>query len=151
MARTDERENLMKMIYQMGVQGDFSQEEYEKFTELQADSDITEYYVNGYRAVAQNLEDIDDAINRYSVGWKSDRLPKVDLAILRVALAEICYMNIPVSVSINEAVELAKKYSTEKSSRFVNGLLGTAAKEMKNAAKKAAAEDAAQETDGGQL
>ncbi len=151
MARTDERENLMKMIYQMGVQGDFSQEEYEKFTELQADSDITEYFVNGYRAVAQNLEDIDNAINRYSVGWKSDRLPKVDLAILRVALAEICYMKIPVSVSINEAVELAKKYSTEKSSRFVNGLLGTAAKEMKNAAKKAAAEDTAQETDGGQL
>ena len=55
MARTGERENLMKMIYQMGVQEDFSAEEYEKFTALQADSQITEYFVNGYRAAASNL------------------------------------------------------------------------------------------------
>ena len=114
MARTGERENLMKMIYQMGVQEDFSAEEYEKFTALQADSQITEYFVNGYRAAASNLKEIDELIDRYSVRWKTSRLPKVDLAILRLALAEICYLtDIPVSVTINEAVELAKKYSTE--------------------------------------
>ncbi len=105
----------MKMIYQMGVQEDFSAEEYEKFTALQADSQITEYFVNGYRAAASNLKEIDELIDRYSVRWKTSRLPKVDLAILRLALAEICYLtDIPVSVTINEAVELAKKYSTEK-------------------------------------
>ena len=121
MARTGERENLMKMIYQMGVQEDFSAEEYEKFTALQADSQITEYFVNGYRAAASNLKEIDELIDRYSVRWKTSRLPKVDLAILRLALAEICYLtDIPVSVTINEAVELAKKYSTEKSSKFIN-------------------------------
>ena len=125
MARTGERENLMKMIYQMGVQEDFSAEEYEKFTALQADSQITEYFVNGYRAAASNLKEIDELIDRYSVRWKTARLPKVDLAILRLALAEICYLtDIPVSVTINEAVELAKKYSTEKSSKFINGVLG---------------------------
>ena len=130
MARTGERENLMKMIYQMGVQEDFSAEEYEKFTALQADSQITEYFVNGYRAAASNLKEIDELIDRYSVRWKTSRLPKVDLAILRLALAEICYLtDIPVSVTINEAVELAKKYSTEKSSKFINGLLGSAARD----------------------
>ena len=130
MARTGERENLMKMIYQMGVQEDFSAEEYEKFTALQADSQITEYFVNGYRAAASNLKEIDELIDRYSVRWKTYRLPKVDLAILRLALAEICYLtDIPVSVTINEAVELAKKYSTEKSSKFINGVLGSAARD----------------------
>ena len=130
MARTGERENLMKMIYQMGVQEDFSAEEYEKFTALQADSQITEYFVNGYRSAASNLKEIDELIDRYSVRWKTSRLPKVDLAILRLALAEICYLtDIPVSVTINEAVELAKKYSTEKSSKFINGVLGSAARD----------------------
>ena len=130
MARTGERENLMKMIYQMGVQEDFSAEEYEKFTALQADSQITEYFVNGYRAAASNLKEIDELIDRYSVRWKTSRLPKVDLAILRLALAEICYLtDIPVSVTINEAVELAKKYSTEQSSKFINGVLGSAARD----------------------
>ena len=130
MARTGERENLMKMIYQMGVQEDFSAEEYEKFTALQADSQITEYFVNGYRAAASNLKEIDELIDRYSVRWKTSRLPKVDLAILRLALAEICYLtDIPVSVTINEAVELAKKYSTERSSKFINGVLGSAARD----------------------
>ena len=130
MARTGERENLMKMIYQMGVQEDFSAEEYEKFTALQADSQITEYFVNGYRAAASNLKEIDELIDRYSVRWKTSRLPKVDLAILRLALAEICYLtDIPVSVTINEAVELGKKYSTEKSSKFINGVLGRAARD----------------------
>ena len=130
MARTGERENLMKLIYQMGVQEDFSAEEYEKFTALQADSQITEYFVNGYRAAASNLKEIDELIDRYSVRWKTSRLPKVDLAILRLALAEICYLtDIPVSVTINEAVELAKKYSTEKSSKFINGVLGSAARD----------------------
>ena len=97
---------------------------------MQADSQITEYFVNGYRAAASNLKEIDELIDRYSVRWKTSRLPKVDLAILRLALAEICYLtDIPVSVTINEAVELAKKYSTEKSSKFINGVLGSAARD----------------------
>mgnify|MGYP002573122159 CR=1 FL=1 len=131
MARTDERENLMKMIYQMSIQDDFSAAEYEKFTELQADSDITEYFINGYQAVSKYLDEIDERINTYSVKWKTSRLPKVDLAILRLSMAELYYLDdIPVSVSINEAVELAKKYSTEKSSGFINGVLGSAAREL---------------------
>ena len=130
MARTGERENLMKMIYQMGVQEDFSAEEYEKFTALQADSQITEYFVNGYRAAASNLKEIDELIDRYSVRWKTSRLPKVDLAILRLALTEICYLtDIPVSVTINEAVELAKRFGGEEDPSFVNGVLGAVSRQ----------------------
>ena len=130
MARTQERENLMKMIYQMEMQGDFSPEEYERFSELQTDG-ITDYFANGYRAVSAHLEEIDGKIETYSVNWKVPRLPRVDLAILRLALAEMFYLDeIPVSVSINEAVELAKKYGTEKSPRFINGVLGGAARSL---------------------
>ena len=130
MARTQERENLMKMIYQMEMQGDFSPEEYERFAELQTDG-ITDYFANGYRAVSAHLEEIDGKIETYSVNWKVSRLPRVDLAILRLALAALFYLDeIPVSVSINEAVELAKKYGTEKSPRFINGVLGGAARSL---------------------
>ena len=131
MARTEERENLMKMIYQMGIQNDFSPEEYERFAEIQTKG-VTAYFAAGYLAVSSHLKEIDAAIDRYSVNWKISRLPGVDLAILRLALAEMYYLDdIPVSVSINEAVELAKKYSTEKSARFVNGVLGSAARSLK--------------------
>ncbi len=127
MARANERENLMRMIFQMEIQGDFSMTEYERFVELQADSNVTSYFMKGYRQVVSHLNDIDKMIDTYSVNWKASRLPKADLAILRLALAEIFYMEeIPISVSINEAVELAKKYGTEKSAKFINGVLGSA-------------------------
>ena len=66
------------------------------------------------------------------VRWKIDRISKVDLSILRLAIFEILHMNeIPASVSINEAVELAKKYSSKESASFINGLLGKVLKPEK--------------------
>ena len=65
----------------------------------------------------------------YSKGWKTNRLPKVNLAILRLAIYEIKYVDdVPASVAINEAVELAKKYSGEGDYSFINGILGSVAK-----------------------
>ena len=134
MARSEERENLMKMVYQMALQNDYSTEAYEKFTELQVEINITDYFSRVYESIRDNLEEIDTLINACSVKWKTSRMPAVDLAILRLAAAEMKYANdIPVSVSINEAVNLAKKYSTENSSRFINGVLGKASKEIENA------------------
>ena len=67
----------------------------------------------------------DEIITGYARGWRLERLPKVTLAILRNALAEILYFeDIPDSVSVNEAVELAKKYATAEDASFINGLLG---------------------------
>lgn len=73
-----------------------------------------------------NLKSIDEEITKLSVGWDTQRQPAVDRNILRMAIFEIRYLDhIPASVSINEAVDLAKKFSTEESGRFVNGVLGT--------------------------
>ena len=125
-ARVAERENLMQMIYQMGITGDFSQEAYDGYinTEISLSKE-SKYSKELFAALSQHLVDIDKEIGEHSIKWKTDRMPAVDLAILRLALAEIHYMeNIPVSVSINEAVNMAKKFSTEKSASFINGVLG---------------------------
>ena len=73
----------------------------------------------------ENISEIDSIINENAVGWKVVRLPKVSLAILRLALCEILYVpSIPNGVSINEAVELAKKFATQEDASFINGILG---------------------------
>ena len=73
--------------------------------------------------------EIDEHISANAKGWKLNRISKVSLAIMRLALAEILYFDdIPSGVSINEAVELAKKYATDEDASFVNGLLGTVAR-----------------------
>jgi N utilization substance protein B len=70
-------------------------------------------------------EDSDAIISRYSQGWSVERMPNADRNILRIALYEIFHVeDIPVNVSVNEAVELAKEYSTVDSARFINGVLG---------------------------
>lgn len=80
----------------------------------------------------ENVENIDSVIGKYSVGWKLSRISKVALAVLRLAVCEILYFDdIPAGVSINEAVELCKKYAVKEDAAYVNGLLGTAAKELK--------------------
>ena len=72
----------------------------------------------------QHLPELDAGIERHCKTWKLDRLSKVDLSILRLAVAEMYYMKkIPYKVAVNEAVELAKKYSEEKAPQFINGIL----------------------------
>ena len=77
----------------------------------------------------EKQEEIDEHISANARGWKLNRISKVPLAIIRLALAEILYFeDIPNSVSINEAVELAKKYANPEDASFINGLLGTVAR-----------------------
>ena len=77
------------------------------------------------RGVTENAEELDEIIGRYTRDWRLERLATVDRAILRLGLYEILHRDdIPIRVSINEAVELAKVYGTNDSSRFINGLLG---------------------------
>ena len=81
-------------------------------------------------AVANMIPEIDSVLDEISVGWKTRRMTKVDLTILRLAYYEIKYDdNVPVSSAINEAVELAKNYGTESSGSFVNGILAKVAKD----------------------
>ncbi|MBE6782766.1 MAG: transcription antitermination factor NusB [Ruminococcaceae bacterium] len=77
-----------------------------------------------------NLEDIDIYIEKYSRGWSIRRIPRVSLAILRIAICEILFLDeVPVGVSINEAVELAKKYAGENDGSFINGILGSVSRD----------------------
>ena len=77
---------------------------------------------------------IDAIINKYAKGWKTERMNKADLSILRLAIFEMLYdEKVPVKVAINEAVELSKKYSSENGPAFINGILGKVAREEANA------------------
>ena len=84
-----------------------------------------DYAVEITKGTLEHLEEIDKLIEFHTTGWKKDRIAKVDLAILRLAIYEIVFNNeVPDSVAANEAIELAKKYSTQESGSFVNGILG---------------------------
>ena len=84
-----------------------------------------EYAMEAVKGTIEHLEEIDRLIEFHTTGWKKDRIAKVDLAILRLAIYEIVFNNeIPDGVAANEAIELAKKFSTEESGSFVNGVLG---------------------------
>ena len=80
--------------------------------------------------VGERLEELDQVIETYAVGWSKSRISKVALSILRISIYELKHMeeDVPVSVSINEAVELAKKFATDEDAAYVNGILGSFAK-----------------------
>ena len=86
--------------------------------------------------VASNYVDIDKKIETYSKNWKTERFSGTSLNILRCAVSEILFMDdIPVSVSINEAVELAKKYDSDEAASFINGILGSLVKGLNSSAE----------------
>lgn len=87
--------------------------------------EVREFTLTLVEGVISNLSEIDKAISNYTNNWSLERIANIDRNILRIAIYEILFLeNIPKSVSINEAVELAKKYGTKSSFSFVNGVLG---------------------------
>ncbi|MBQ6625436.1 MAG: transcription antitermination factor NusB [Clostridia bacterium] len=81
----------------------------------------------------ENLDKIDEQILKYCRGWSLSRIPKVSLAIMRVAVAEMLFIeSVPVNVSISEAVEISKIYGEKNDSSFINGILSSISKEIKN-------------------
>ena len=127
MGRRETRENTMKLLYQVQIQKDDVDEQLALFLEEHPIPDAGErdYIMSVVRGVMDKQADIDDLLSRHTKGWIISRMPKVDLAIMRLSVYEMRYRkDIPVNVSINEAVEMAKKYSGEESRIFVNGVLG---------------------------
>src|SRR3954452_15559585 len=87
------------------------------------------------RGVGSNAERIDALISRYAIDWTVDRTPLIARAVLRIAVYELLERaDVPTGAVLSEAVELAKRYSTEESGRFVNGVLGSIASELRPAA-----------------
>lgn len=89
------------------------------------------YMEQAAEGVFQHLEEIDEAIKANLTGWKLERLSRVSLAVLRLSVFEMLHReDIPVSVSINEAVELAKRFATKDDAAYVNGVLGSVARSL---------------------
>ena len=126
MGRRTSRELSMKLLYQMEIQKDGIKEQIEGFiSENNINGEDREFICELIDGVLKNKRDIDNLIEKNLKGWNIDRISKIDLSILRLAIHEILNRpDIPLSVSINEAIELAKKYSTEESGAFINGVLG---------------------------
>jgi len=124
--RRDARELAMKVLYQVEV----GQGPLEEVMEITAEAVPTppeewEYVRQVVEGVMREQPALDRIIADRAVGWKLERIANVDRNILRLALYEILHRpEIPASVSVNEAVEMAKKYSTDESGKFVNGILG---------------------------
>ena len=127
MTRKDARENCFKLLFEYEVQKLTAEEALELFYELTEEVEGQSDYIDDtVKTAILKIDEIDTVIEKYSNGWKISRLAKVTLAVLRVAVCELLYMDdIADGIAINEAVEIAKKYNDEKSSKFVNGVLSS--------------------------
>lgn len=133
MGRRFSREFAMQCLFQFEFQEEIDVKVYEGDEEYQKLAEREQSYVQEIlQGVAEHLAFIDTQIEMFSKGWKLSRISKVDLAILRLGIYEIFFRpDIPFNVSVNEAVELAKKYSSEESGAFVNGILASVVKHHK--------------------
>lgn len=133
MSRKEARESSMKLLFEINYRVDEAEEVLNTYLE---DTDLNnkdrEYICSAVKGVLNHIKNIDSIIETYSKGWKISRLAKVDLTVLRLSIYELIYSDTPGSVVINEAVELAKKYGTEKSGAFVNGVLSSVIKNRDN-------------------
>ncbi|NGP76529.1 transcription antitermination factor NusB [Balneolaceae bacterium YR4-1] len=101
---------------------------------LKSEKDALKFAENLFLRTLNHQEEIDEIIQKHIKNWKIERLTTIDKLILRIALCEFLYFEqIPTKVTINEALEIAKKYSTSKSSNFVNGILDAALEELREA------------------
>lgn len=125
MNRKDAREFVMQCVFQMEAQHDFEAPDIEKYLSRENLGDNRAYAEHILKAISGNIETINTTIDSCSEGWPHQRMTRMDLAIIRVAVTEILFCeDVPKAVSINEAVNLAKVYGTEQSPKFVNAVLG---------------------------
>lgn len=126
MTRRQAREQAFILLFEKSFNTDATVEELLELAKELRMLEDDEFVAALVNTTCDNIEAIDEHISANSKGWKINRIPKVTLAIIRMALAEILYFDdVPYGVSVNEAVELAKKYSTPEDASYINGLLGT--------------------------
>jgi N utilization substance protein B len=100
---------------------------------LSNDTEIFKFAERLFLKIVNNQDQIDDIIQQHLNNWRLGRLNAIDRLLLRIAIAEFLYYEqIPTKVSINEAIEIAKKYSTKKSGNFINGILDSALQQLNN-------------------
>lgn len=127
MTRKEQREHVFKLVFELEFHsnGEIPEQQQEYFFSLgEVDSQEAQVIQEKAQAVATKVSEIDELLNTKTAGWKTSRMNKVDLAILRLAVYEMLYDDeVPEKVAINEAVELAKKYSGGDGPAFINGVL----------------------------
>ena len=137
MERTVARAHAMKLIYEWEMGGDGGEETRLNLLEVKPNEHEADYMNRMFEGVTANVQAIDARIARYLKGWTIDRLTRVDLAILRLAVYELTLKEDPRGAVINEAVELANQYSTDKAGGFINGVLGNLARDLEDEADTA--------------
>ena len=123
MSRISARENLMKLVFEYNCIKNTDEFLEDFFAETNLGDEDKQYIVESLSGIKNNYEDIVNIIESNLVNYKFDRVCKTDIAILMVAIYELKFLKMPSKIVINEAVELSKKYSTDNSYKFVNGLL----------------------------
>ena len=135
MSRKIARDAAMRMLYAYELTGELNQDMIQETIEPAAlDAEDMKYLKQVTEGTVEQRASLDTLIEQNAVGWRLSRIGKVDLSILRLAIYEmLCREDVPESVAINEAVELAKKYSEPKSKQFINGILGSISRSKKKA------------------
>ncbi len=132
------RELALRILYQWEIQkGDIEPQIEDFWKQNPAHADVQSFAERLANGVYKHIEEIDSIIERFSENWTMDRISVIDKNIMRGAVYEMLYeKEIPSRVSINEAIEIAKKYGTEDSSQFVNGILDRVKSELECDKKK---------------
>jgi N utilization substance protein B len=123
--RTKARERALQALYQIDVAAEGIEEALSRFWRSfePVEREVMDLAEGLVRGVATHRRAIDETIERVSTNWRLDRMAKVDRNVLRLAVFELIETDVPVKVAINEAIELGKKYGSESSGAFVNGVL----------------------------
>ena len=125
MTRREAREELFKLVYEKLLRSETALEIYENES---AERNLKDKYIKScFIGIFEKEEEIDALISENARGWKLSRISKVNLALIRISVYEMLYAEIPVNISINEAIELSKKYGDDAAPSFVNGILNTIA------------------------
>ena len=134
MKRSAIRESAFKLIYSLEIQETENLEEqidlYLECEEI-TDKEAKEYIVDAINGIKQHIDEINNLIEKnLKADWTLERISKVDFSILKLAIYEIKYKELPYKVAINEALEISKKYGEESSKNFINGILASIVKEQ---------------------
>ena len=130
-SRSHQRRAALRVLFEMDINRTTMAEVINAKREVGEDHP-GEFAYQVIKGVTEHLAEIDDVIQRYAEGWDLDRMPRVDRNVLRMAIYEIFFTDVPPGVTIDEAVELANAYSTGESGKFVNGLLGGVNSDMES-------------------
>lgn len=126
--RRIERERVLSLLYEAEMKGQSASEVLAALPVPPED-----FVISTVEGVGSKVEELDSAVDRYAVHWDVDRMASIDRNVLRLGAWELMHRpNLPIAVIISEAVELAKRFSTEESGKFVNGILSAMAEDVRS-------------------